>query len=323
MKKITSLLLAILMVFSVVAVGAVSVSAADEDIAFKAGSFIYFDNTNTQWDEVYFYAWNYGYFGDMIPMDKVDGENNLYKVVVPVDVPEYTNNAPTEYFLFTSSATWSGKQTNNMPVEAGMNTYTPAVDEKGNVTSVKLSYTDLPLTVAVAATPASKSFTGSIDVTIYAFNLAEGEKSTYSLNGATPVEFTDKETFKFTSTTKITVTAGSVSKTYDYTSIADANISVTAEYESGDKYTGDIYAYTFGGDRVAPGFELMKNLGDGEYAYTINGSGHVIFTTTNDWATAVKFTILDENYVPLPDQEPLVSSGESVKYVLTIPDPEV
>ena len=56
MKKVISLLLTALMAFSVVTVGAFSASAVDEEpeIAITAGSHIFFDNTNTQWTDVYF-----------------------------------------------------------------------------------------------------------------------------------------------------------------------------------------------------------------------------------------------------------------------------
>lgn len=60
MKKAVSLLLTGLMAFSAVSAGAVSASAATTDdepvaLAFEAGSKIFFDNTNTDWDQVFFY----------------------------------------------------------------------------------------------------------------------------------------------------------------------------------------------------------------------------------------------------------------------------
>lgn len=49
----------------------------------------------------------------------------------------------------------------------------------------------------------------------------------------------------------------------------------------------------------------------------LDGSAHVIFTTTNDWTTADKFIISDASGV-LPNQEPLVSSGQTVNYTLSL-----
>ncbi len=325
MKKIISLLLTAVIAFSAITFKSVSASAAVTDnIAFKAGSRIYFDNTETQWDEIYFYAWNYGYYVDFVPMEAVEGYENLYSVVVPVDVPAYVEvdgvNIPTEYFLFTNSTTWSGQQTANMPVEAGINTYTPVKTDgdftfnaNGFIASVDLSYTDIPAQTEVLATPYSKDFTDPIIVGVYAFNLPEGVTATYKLNDAEPVEFTDSYSFNITETTTVTVAAGDISKTYTYTKKSYAVITAYAE-----NFTGDIYVYTFGGDRIWPSFNSMQNLGDGLYTYVINGSARVIFTTTADWNTARKFTIRDMDGNVLPDQEPLVSAGEEVTYALTL-----
>lgn len=313
MKKVVSLLLAVMMVFSVVAVGAVSASAAD--VALKAGSRIFFDNSEAKWENVYFYAWNYGFFGDFVPMKSVEGKENLYSVVVPVDVP---NGA--EYFLFTDSKTWSGHQTQNQKALTGVNTYAPTTADAGTVVT---SYTAYPKTTEVAITPYSKQFTDSIDVTVYAFNLTEGQTASYTINDADPVTFDEPVTITLKETATVTVTAGDATETCTFTKVTDAHITVTAMYESGKPYTGDIYVYTFGGDRVGAAFNLMTpiDVEYGEYEYYINGSAQVIFTTTNNWNTAVKFTICNAAGVPLSDQEPLVSAGQNVTYILKIADP--
>lgn len=315
MKKAVSLLLTGLMAFSAVSAGAVSASAATEEpaaIAFEAGSKIFFDNTNTNWNQVYFYSWNYGYFGDSVPMTQ-EGESEIYSVVVPVDVPAYdAAGNPTEYFLFKSAEDWSGSQTANQTVEAGMNTYTPSAD----CSTVTKSNTEYTPTTEVAITPYSKSFTGSIDVTVYAFN-TNGAKAEYQINNDAPVTFTEPTTIKLTDTATVKVTAGTASTECTFTKIPDAEITVKAYNEDGSEYTGSMYVYTYGGDRVAPGFDIMQNLGGGTYTYTLNGSAHVIFTTTNDWTDAVKFIIGDPE---TDDQEPFVASGSSVVYDLTYPE---
>lgn len=334
MKKITSIILAIIMAVSALAVGAVSASAADT--AFQAGSLIFFDNTNTQWneDEIYFYAWNYRYFGDFVPMKKVDfpvenpdleTTDNLFYVVVPESVP-----VGERYFLFTNSKDWSGKQTKNMPVEAGKNTYTPMVYSSGNVSSVSLSNTTYPKMREVVITPYSKEFTVSLDVIVYAFNLDEGEKATYSVDyedetipDITNQEFTGGRIIHLSNTATITVTAGYATETCTFTKVASAIINVTASYNSNRPYTGDLYVYTFGGDRVGAKFNKMSPVEGkiGQYEHTINGSAQVIFTTTDDWDTAVKFRIYDAETGDTLS-EPLVSAGETVNYVLTVADPK-
>lgn len=311
MKKLVSILLTGLMAFSAVTVGAVSASAATTEdepaaIAFAAGDDIVFDNTNTDWTDVYLYSWGMGYFGDFVKMDAAG--NDLYTAVAPVDV-----TAGTECFLFTNTTDWSGKQTPNIVTEAGKNTYKPIVNADGNVTSVEQSLTASSTAPKVVATPNSKSFSGSLEVKLYAFNTTDAE---YTLNDGEFQSLNGSVTINLTATTKIDIYVdGDLAKSYTYTraDVTDAVVNVTAP----EGYTGDIYVYTYGGDRVGAGFNQMTANGDGTYTYTINGSAHVIFTTTNDWGTAVKFIISDASGV-LENQEPLVSSGQTVNYTLTL-----
>lgn len=309
MKKVISLLLAVMMAFSIVAVGAVSASAA-EDVAFEAGSKMFFDNTNTQWDNIYFYAWSNGYYGDFVPMQPVEGEENLYSLVVPQAVPNGDS-----YFLFTNSTDWTGSQTDNQSATAGYNTYTPSADAK----AVVKSYTEYEVVPEVAITPYSKTFTGTIDVTVYAFNLEEGQTAEYTINGA-PYDLEGSETVTLDESATVTVEIYNedfdvvASTSCDFTKAEDAVITVNA----GD-YDGDMYVYTYGGDRLGADFNLMENLGEGQYKYTLNGSAHVIFTTTDDWATAVKFLILNEDGSLASDQEPLVNFGEKVTFTVKLP----
>lgn len=165
----------------------------------------------------------------------------------------------------------------------------------------------------VVATPNSKSFSGSLEVKLYAFNTQD---ATYKVNGGREQNLLDPVTLSLTATTKIDIYVdGDLTKTYNYTraDVANAVVNVTAP----QGYTGDLYVYTYGGDRVGADFNQMTANGDGTYTYIINGSAHVIFTTTNDWATAVKFIISDASGV-LPNQEPLVSSGQTVNYTLSL-----
>ena len=317
MKRIISLLLTALMAFSVLTVGAASVSAAegDDNIALKAGSLIYFDNTNTQWDEVYFYAWQFGFFGDTYKMTPVADKEDLYSIVVPVDVPAVVpEGQASTYFLFKSAEDWSGKQTPDQQAHEGYNTYTPLVSASGNVTTVNLSYTNLPVGPQMIATPSSKQFTDPLTVTVYEFNATN---ATYKVNDSDAVAFTGKATINVTDDTTVVIAANNVApQTYKYTKVNNATVNV---YVDGYTENDNVYMYTFGGDRVGDEFVLMNNLGNGSYTATINGSAQVIFTTTNSWTTAKKFKILTINGAPPTEQEPLVPAGETFNFVLQAP----
>lgn len=316
MKKFLSIILTICLAFSVLTVGAASVSAAegDDNIALKAGSLIYFDNTNTQWDEVYFYAWQFGFFGDTYKMTPVADNEDLYSIVVPVDVPAVVpEGQASTYFLFKSAEDWSGKQTADQQAYEGYNTYTPLVSASGNVTTVNLSYTNLPVGPQMIATPSSKQFTDPLTVTAYAFNTTDAK---YSIDGATPVDFSGTVTIPVDTTTTITFTATGVeTQTYTYTKVNNAivNVTVLGGYES------PIYMYTFGGDRVGDEFVPMIKNADGTYTAEINGSAQVIFTTTDSWTTAKKFTILTMNGEPTTELEPLVPAGKTYNFMLQAP----
>ena len=311
MKKFLSIILTICLAFSVLTVGAASVSAAgDDDIALKAGSLIYFDNTYSQWDEVYFYAWNYGFFGDTYKMAPVAGKENLYKIVVPEDVPAGKN-----YFLFKSAEDWNGFQTSDQAAYANYNTYVALNNPTGKIYPVNMEYTNLPVGPEIIATPSSKQFTDPLTVTGYAFNTTD---ATYKVDDGEAVSFSGTVKIPVTTTTKITFAATGVEpQTYTYTKIENATVNVYV-----DGYTEDdnVYMYTFGGDRVGSEFVLMNNLGNGRYTATINGSAQVIFTTTNSWTTAKKFIIIDPVTLgPAENQEPLVSAGATVTFDLQAP----
>lgn len=302
MKKFLSIVLTICMAFSVLTVGAVSASAAENANALDAGSVIYFDNTYTKWSKVYFYAWNYGFFGDTYEMQHVRGEENLYKIVVPYNVP--ANNS--DYFLFknTGAGDWTGRKTADQKAYAGYNTYTP---QYSSGSSVVLSYTDRPVEPEIIATPCGKDFVGSLTVTVHAFNTTA---SSYRIDYGEPQLFVDSATFTITSTTTVTLAAGMDEFDYVYTKVNNAIVTAYAP-----NYTGDIYMYTFGGDRVGTQFVLMKNEGNGKYTATINGSANVIFNKLNYFTSTSKFTIRDEEGNTL--YQPFVSAGSSPIFYLS------
>lgn len=79
---------------------------------------IYFDNSVTQWDQVYVYGWSFGLNKDFIPMEKVS--DTIYKFTFP-EAP-----APgVKGFLFVNMDGWTGQQqTGDCSVEEGKNFYT-------------------------------------------------------------------------------------------------------------------------------------------------------------------------------------------------------
>ena len=59
-RKVLSIVLAVLMLASV---AAFSASAAATPTVVEKGTAIMFDNTSTEWTDVYIYGWAYGFSG--------------------------------------------------------------------------------------------------------------------------------------------------------------------------------------------------------------------------------------------------------------------
>lgn len=294
-RRIVSIVLAVLMIASV---AAFSASAVDEEYV-PAGTAIMFDNSSAQWTDVYLYGWAYGFAAEFLPMTQIAG-TNLYYYILPEDVPVGTN-----FCLFVNKNTWAGAtQTKDVAFTATtVNTVVPDM-----TTSSPLDYTwaynTPPVINYVSATP-SKSFAETITVVLY----TNCEYAEYSINGAAPVEYTDGTTVTLTDTSTIVlngITAGSeeITATYTYTKVGYTTLNATVT-----GYDGDVYAYLFGGDRIGSAFYMMTKNADGSYTYQFEGSAQVIFTTTNDWATAVK----------LNTDEPFVAAGSTTSFELAYP----
>ena len=71
---------------------ATSASAAENVV--PKGTAIMFDNTSTEWTDVYIYGWAYGFSGEFLPMTQVAG-TNLYYYILPEDVPVATPTPTT------------------------------------------------------------------------------------------------------------------------------------------------------------------------------------------------------------------------------------
>lgn len=293
-RKVLSIVLAVLMLASV---AAFSASAADDPNVVPKGTAIMFDNTSTQWADVYIYGWAFGFSGEFLPMTKV-ADSNLYYYILPENVTVGSN-----FCLFVNQNNWAGAtQTKDIAYTANtVNTVVPAAGTS------PLNYTwatNTPPTINyVSATP-SKSFAETLTVVLYT-NCAD---ASYTINGVeTP--YVDGEQITLTETSEVALTGydakGDViaTNTYTYTKVGYTKISATVT-----GYDGPVYAYLFGGDRIGSEFYLMTKTGN-TYSYQFEGAAQVIFTTTNDWATAVK----------LNTDEPLVAAGSTNAFELAYP----
>lgn len=146
LKKLTSILLTLIIVVSMVTVGIVSASAA-----FNLNGTIYFDNSVAQWTDVYVYVGHNSYVR-AYQMTPVSGESDLYS---------YTfsgwNNAEGFYFAsFASSTSINGRSDYNI-------NSTPSGFGVANATSKITSFT------ANRAYKPSKGTGNSIAYTSYAY----------------------------------------------------------------------------------------------------------------------------------------------------------
>lgn len=80
---------------------------------------IYFDNSVTQWEQVYIYGWSFGLYQEFVPMEQVT--DTVYKYTFT----EGTSDG-AQGFLFVEGDTWTtnDKQTADVATEAGKNYYT-------------------------------------------------------------------------------------------------------------------------------------------------------------------------------------------------------
>lgn len=302
-RKVLSIVLAVLMLASV---AAFSASAAATPTVVEKGTAIMFDNTSTEWTDVYIYGWAYGFSGEFLPMTQVAG-TNLYYYILPEDVPVATPTAANEFCLFVNQNNWAGAtQTKNIAyTDVTMNTVVPS--GTGSPLNYTWAYNTPPVVNYVSATP-SKSFAETLTVVLYT-NCADAE---YSINGGAPVAYVDGDQITLNATSTVVLTGyptvgDEVTATYTYTKVGYTTINATVT-----GYTGDVYAYLFGGDRIGSAFYLMEKKADGSYTFQFEGAAQVIFTTTDDWATAVKL---------LPADEPLLEAGSTTAFELTYPYP--
>ena len=298
-RKVLSIVLSVIMLASVAAFSATSASAAENVV--PKGTAIMFDNTSTEWTDVYIYGWAFGFAGEFLPMTQVAG-TNLYYYILPEDVTIGSN-----FCLIVHQNSWAGAtQTKDIAYTATtVNTIVPS--GTGSPLNYTWAYNEPPVVNYVSATP-SKSFAETLTVVLY----SNCDSATYSINGAAPVAYIDGDQITLNETSTVTLVGkddlGDIvaNASYTYTKVGLTTITATVT-----GYTGDVYAYLFGGDRIGAAFYLMeKDTTTGAYSFQFEGAAQVIFTTTNDWGTAVKLQ---------PADEPLVEAGSTTPFTLTYP----
>ncbi|HIQ80460.1 MAG TPA: hypothetical protein IAD32_04155 [Candidatus Scatavimonas merdigallinarum] len=310
MKKSVSLILAILMIAAMSCIAATSASAV------AAGTQIFFDNSATQWEHVYIYGWNYGLAGDFVELQPIEEGSNIYAYTLTYDTEDGEN-----FCLFTSSTDWSGRQTTDIATEEGMNLWTPVASAEGAITGSWSYMTPPAAAPSVTATP-SKDFAIEMNVTVNEFNCDGGAR--YTINGADPIAFDGSATFTIggedaeKGTVYTVVVTGYdddyqavATSTTTYTKVGMTTINATIDAS----YTGDVYAYLFGGDRIGAAFYEMQETTAAEasqrtFTLEFEGAAQVIFTTTDSWDTAVKLN---------GTAEPMVEAGATASFDLVYP----
>lgn len=312
MKKSVSLILAILMIAAMSCIAATSASAV------AAGTQIFFDNSETQWEHVYIYGWNYGLAGDFVELQPIEEGSDIYAYTLTYDTEDGEN-----FCLFTSSTDWSGRQTTDIATEEGMNLWTPVASAEGAITGSWSYMTPPAAAPSVTATP-GKNFAIEMNVTVNEFNCAGGAR--YTINGADPIAFDGSATFtiggedakKGTVYTVVVTGYNALNQavatsTTTYTKVGMTTINATIDAS----YTGDVYAYLFGGDRIGAAFYEMQETTAAEasqrtFTLEFEGAAQVIFTTSNDWAA--------EDMQKLNGTaEPMVEAGATASFDLVYP----
>lgn len=313
-KRSISMLLAILMI------AAMSCIAATSAGALTAGTQIFFDNSQTQWEHVYIYGWQYGLSSDFVELEPIAEDSDIYAYTLTYDTVD--NSA---FCLFTNTTNWSGRQTVDIATSGTNNLWTPTtpIPESGSISGTWSYMTPPAAQPSVTATP-GKNFAIEMSVTVNEFNCDGGAE--YSIDGATPIPFDGSATFTVggaaaaVGTVYTVVVTGYDSRnvavatsTTTYTKVGMTTINATIDAS----YTGSVYAYLFGGDRIGAAFYEMEETtaaGASERTFTLafEGAGQVIFTTTNDWAS--------------PDMkklngtaEPMVEAGTTQSFDLVYP----
>lgn len=265
-----------------------------------AGTQIFFDNREAQWTNVYLFLLQGSFYGEFWEM-KETSILGIYSLTLPEAVP-----VGMELCRFVNQPSWTdAKQTNSIYIPSSdVNMVVPDVTGTGNLYyNYSWTYHDPPISSSYVMASPSKSFAFEMDVMLY----TNCDEATFSINGVEEA-YTDGMMIHITDTSTIDLVGysadGEIVSTYTCTYTKVGITTVTATVTGG--YDGPVYVYLFGGDRIGSAFYLMEKYAGDTYSYSFEGASQVIFTTTNDWATAEK----------LNSDEPLVAAGTTAHFDL-------
>lgn len=256
------------------------------EVVEQEGHKIFFDNTELKWDNVYICGYKDGYYAGFLEM-RESSIPGIYTYTLPNDgYWKYSN------LYFISKPDVHDGVMVGFALQESANIFVPSVTAQGHLTGA-WQYISPPQSIPFVSSTLPGTFGEMMVLQLYT-NCFDAE---YSINGAVPVAYTDGTNIEITDTVTIELTGYDVmgdlaaASTYTYTKVGYTTIHATVT-----GYDGEIYAYLFGGIRGGYHYNMVK-LSDGSYSFTFEGDARVFFTTTNDWATAIKFN-QEEYFIP-------------------------
>ena len=269
------------------------------EVVEQEGHKIFFDNTELKWKNVYICGWKEGSYIGFLEM-RESSVPGIYTYTLPNDGYWIYSSL---YFI-SKPDLYEGEMI-GFSLQENANLFVPCTTASGHLTGA-WQYMSPPPSIPFVSSTLPGTFGEMMYLQLYT-NCVEAE---YSINGAAPVPFTDGTNIEITDTTTIELTGYDVmgelvaASTYTYIKVGYTTINVTVT-----GYDGDIYAYLFGGIRGGYHY-MMVRVNDGSYSLMFEGDARVFFTTTNDWATAVKFN----------EEEFLIPAGSTQYFELNYPN---
>lgn len=165
-KSTVSVILAVMMIVTCFAFAEFSASAQESRT-------VYFKN-NVDWEKVYCFMWGKGANKVSWPGEKMESEGN--------NIWSYTTNASANNIIFNNGSSGSGNQTDDLVLPGDGYIFDGASGEWSYYS------TEVPPEIISDRLSGSR-FKENLSLTISAF---AAETSYYTINGGTPVEFTDR-----------------------------------------------------------------------------------------------------------------------------------
>ncbi|HIQ80060.1 MAG TPA: hypothetical protein IAD32_02095 [Candidatus Scatavimonas merdigallinarum] len=286
------------------------------------GTQIFFDNSETKWEHVYISSYNGSYHvynGDFIELHPISPDSDIYTCILSDQFVE------TWYsYLFSSEPDATGVESSVTSIENGKNFFVPLIPtQSSGYVAGTWSYMEPLEPYSSVYSTASDTFAVSKTIEINEFYCPGG--ACYTVNGGEAVSFSGAATFTVggedaaVGTTYTVVVTGYndlgevialSTATYTKTGMTTINANIDAAC-----YDGSVYVLLFDGDRFTLDFyEMTQTVGPdftkNYFTFQFEGAARVIFTTTDDWSTAVELN---------GDAEPLVEAGATASFDLVYP----